>query len=60
VIGGAGKPQSIVEDADAETLFEATAPIRPWPRRRRFLFIVGAASLAWLVPALLLYLVFGL
>ena len=28
-----------------------------WPRRSRFLFIVGAASLCWAVPAAIVYLV---
>jgi hypothetical protein len=37
---------------------ETTTPeaIRRWPRRRRFLVIVGAAALCWAVPATIVYL----
>ena len=29
--------------------------VRKWPRRSRFLFIVGAAAACWLVPGLAIY-----
>jgi hypothetical protein len=29
--------------------------VERWPRRSRFLFIVGAASLCWAVPAAVVY-----
>ena len=29
---------------------------RPWPLRRRFLFIVTAATLCWIIPAVIAYL----
>jgi hypothetical protein len=31
-------------------------PERPWPMRRRFLFIVTAAALCWIIPAVIAYL----
>jgi hypothetical protein len=30
--------------------------VAKWPRRSRFLFIVGAAALCWAVPGLAIYL----
>jgi hypothetical protein len=30
--------------------------VRRWPLRRRFLFIVTAAALCWIVPAVIAYL----
>jgi hypothetical protein len=32
---------------------------RRWPLRRRFLFIVTAATLCWAVPAVIAYLLWG-
>jgi hypothetical protein len=29
--------------------------VQRWPRRSRFLFIVGAASLSWALPAAIVY-----
>jgi hypothetical protein len=29
--------------------------VAKWPRRSRFLFILGAASLCWAIPAALVY-----
>jgi len=59
VIGGAREPRSIAKEAASEAFLAASVAAPRWPRRWRFLFIVGAASLAWIVPALLLYLLFA-
>jgi hypothetical protein len=58
VIGGAGESRSIAEETASEAFLAPSAAAPRWPRRRRFLFVVGAASLAWIVPAFLLYLLF--
>jgi hypothetical protein len=34
---------------------EEESLVRKWPRRGRFLFILGAAAACWLVPGLAIY-----
>jgi len=34
---------------------EADGLVARWPRRSRFLFILGAASLSWALPAVAVY-----
>jgi hypothetical protein len=38
---------------------EEESLVRKWPRRGRFLFIVGAAATCWLVPGLAIYWMIG-
>ena len=38
---------------------EEESVVRKWPRRSRFLFIVGAAAACWLVPGLAIYWMIG-
>jgi len=34
---------------------EEESLVRKWPRRSRFLFILGAAAVCWLLPGLAIY-----
>jgi hypothetical protein len=50
---GSGEKRDEAQSAGA--LREAPEP--RWPMRRRFLFILVAASLCWIVPAVVIYFV---
>jgi len=41
--------------ATYDPALEADELVARWPRRSRFLFIVGAASLSWALPAVVVY-----
>jgi hypothetical protein len=51
-----GEPAQLSEGASHEAATPVEFELVPrWPRRRRFLFIIAAASLCWAIPAAVLY-----
>jgi hypothetical protein len=46
---------SPVADASGDPALDGASVGNRWPRRSRFLFIVGAASLCWAIPAVIVY-----
>jgi hypothetical protein len=49
---GSGKTLEPAQSAEARS----DVPERTWPIRRRFFFILTAATLCWVVPAVIAYL----
>src|SRR4051812_16927758 len=48
-------PAAYARAATYDPALDGDALIERWPRRSRFLFIVGAASLSWVLPAAVVY-----
>jgi hypothetical protein len=50
LVSGAKPAEALLVEAPQEALEQF------WPLRRRFLFIVAAATLCWVIPAIIAYL----